>query len=268
MRHFDTDNPADMAMLMDLQPPERRFEYRKLSRYGSGRAMDRGLRPVEDVPDVLVPTDSFKEVIEHCHAEKIFPMYHQTATWAPPGFQFNQNGLGYCWTWSGTGAVMTTRAMEDKDTVLLAPVSMGYLVGWRNEGNYLEDYIQGARNEGICPAVDGDINSWKNSKSYWAPYEAERAKYRLDAIWDCDNSSDSRMVQHALSCLAYGRPVFIAYNWWAHALHCVGMKWSESASPKCVPIIRNSHNENDYITLEGSKSVFDEAYGFISTVPV
>lgn len=164
--------------------------------------------------------------------------------------------------------MMTTRAMEDKDTVPLAPVSMGYLVNWRNEGNYLESFIDGAREDGICPAPDGNINSWKNSRSYWAEYEDQRKLYRLDAIWDCDPSSDSRMLQHSLSILAYGRPLFIAFNWWGHALHCVGMKWSDSAYLNCIPIIRNSHGEDDYITIEGSKSVFDEAYGFISTVPV
>ena len=66
---------------------------------------------------------------------------------------------------------MTLRAVEDKETVLLSPVSMGYRVGWKNQGNYLEDFIQGAREDGICP---GDINDHRNIASVWEPLAAKR----------------------------------------------------------------------------------------------
>lgn len=52
----------------------------------------------EAYPDKLVAPKDYKEVIAWCHEQKIFPMYHQQATWAPIGFKWNQNGLNYCTT--------------------------------------------------------------------------------------------------------------------------------------------------------------------------
>lgn len=270
VKRYDTDNAADVRALLEMKhDPAIREVLPRRSKYGSKRAERYGLTPVEATPDVLVPADSFKEVIEHCHAQKIFPMYHQRATWAPAGFVSDQDGIPYCWTWSGTGWVLTIRAMEDKPTVMLSPVSGGKFVNWSSAGNYLEDFINKARNDGLCPLPEGvSFNSTNRSSSYWSQYDGLRKLYRLGAVWDCNNSAgDAVMLQHSLSCLAYGRPVFIAYNWWGHALFCVGMRWDESAYLKVVPIIQNSHGESDWIEIEGSKSIFDEAYGGISTVP-
>jgi hypothetical protein len=75
------------------------------------------------------------------------------------------------------------------------------------------------------------------------------------------------MLQHALSGLAYGRPVYFAYNWMSHAMLCQGMRWAPGSYLNVVPIVRNSHNEDDWIEFEGSKSIFDEAYIGISTEP-
>lgn len=265
IHRYDTDTQSHILLA------QRGYEavpevFPRRTRYGDSDALKLGLDPVESVPDVLVTKDAYKAVIADCHARQIFPMYHQHASWAPVGFQYNQNGLGYCWTWSGTGAVMDVRATEGKETVLLAPVSMGYLVGWANRGNYLESFIEGAKNDGICPAINGDVNSHQNSASTWAGLSDKRKLYRLGQVWDTNpKAGDDVMIQHCLSILAYGRPLYIAYNWWSHALCCVGMRWDESVLNNIVWVIRNSHNESDLIELTGSKGVPDEAYGFIST---
>lgn len=238
------------------------IQRREENKYGSLYAAKAGLVPVEAYPDVLVDPADYKEVIQHCHDAKIFPMYHQAATWAPDGFSYDQNGIGYCWTWSGTACLMDCRALEDKETVLLAPVSMGYLVGWRNEGNYLEDFIGGARNHGIAPAdCVGGINSAnRNPNSYCDDWETQAKQYRLAQVWDC---SPSKMTQHCLSILAYGRPIFIAFDWWGHALELIGLRYDGNT---LVWIIRNSHGETEPIELTGSRAIPDEAYGFISTI--
>jgi hypothetical protein len=166
-----------------------------------------------------------------------------------------------CWTWSGTGCMMTTRACEDKDTQLLAPVSMGYLVNWSNSGNYLESYIKGAREQGVCPAKDwAEVNSTNRSKKYWEEVN-QRAKYRLDKVWDLRSSA---MTQHCISTHCYGRTIYGAWNWWSHAVELCGIRMA--ADGKLEWLLHNSHNESDVIVLTGSKAVPDEAYGFISTV--
>ena len=260
---INTDNPADMALLKEhpmFGVPE---VYPRRSRYGEADALALGLEPVEAVPDVLVPKDSFKEVIEACEKAKSFPLAHMHASWAPPGTKYNQNGLGYCWTWSATACMMTLRAAELKPFVSLAPVSMGYLVRWANQGNYLESVLNGLRDKGVCP---GDFNDHRNSASAWSSLDGERAKYRLQAVWDTNpRAGDAVMTQHCLSILAYGRPIILAYQWWSHALSLVGMRWDESALNGIVWVIRNSHNESDVIELTGSRGVPDEAFGLVST---
>jgi hypothetical protein len=260
---INTDNPADVAKLREAMHYEGPQVFPRKTRYGDWDALAKGLEPVEAIPDVLVPKDSFKEVIAAAEKARSFPIHHMYDTWCPKGTKFNQNGLGYCWTWSATACLMTVRASEVKPFVSLAPVSMGYLVGWRNEGNYLEAVINGLREKGVCP---GDFNSLQNKASAWSALDSERSKYRLRAVWDTNpRAGDATMIQHCLSILAYGRPLHGAWNWWGHAVAIVGMRWDESLLNNVAFILRNSHNESDVIELTGSRAVPDEAYGYIST---
>jgi hypothetical protein len=268
---YNTDNPRHMEALKSMfvnRPDDPGYRPRK-SVYGENSATKIGLYPVDAVPDALIDLADMKEVIEECHAKKIFPKYHQFNTWAPDGeFASYQNGLNYCWGWSGTACLMDVEAIEDRETVMLAPVSMGYLVGWANAGNYLESFIKGAREEGIAPAQAKGFNDTTRSKSFWAQFSEQRKEHRLDGVWDCNNNAgDKVMLQHALSVLAYGRPLYIAYDWWGHALECVSMLWTENTYLNVTMEIRNSHGEKTLIKLDGSRCIFSEAYGFISTKP-
>lgn len=263
MRRFNVDNFEERRELLRQKPVETATEiYPRRTLYGSDEARVMGLQPLGEVPDVVVPEGKFKEALAAAHKTQTLPMYWQNHTWGPRGFQWNQDGLGYCWAWSGTGCLMDTRATERKETVLLAPVSMGWLVNWQDRGNYLEDFIRGAREKGIAPGSCVPDSAWHtpDPNAFDPCWETERANYRLGQVWDCD---PRRMMQHCLSILTYSRPLYIAYNWWGHALEMVGMRYDGDT---LVKIIRNSHNEDDFIELEGQRSVPDEAYGFINTV--
>lgn len=224
-----------------------------------------GLVPVGDVPDVLIDMADAKEIIAHCHEWRIFPMYHQENSWAPDGFKWNQNGLGYCWTWSGTGDVMNCRARENKPMVMLSPVSMGYLVNWRNNGNYLESFLEGARKHGIAPASCVPDQHSRNPRSYSDDWEEQALKYRIaeDGVWD---TNKSEMLRHCLSILQNGTSCHIAYNWWGHALSLIGLIWDESQTNNVRWVIRNSHNEDTPIEMTGRRGVPDEAFGVHATV--
>jgi len=257
---YDTDSVADVETLRSFVPAATEPQiFPRTTTYGSPEALELGLEPVESVPDVLIPQDEYPERIAEAHQAQTLPIYHMYATWRPAGTRYNQDGLGYCWTWSGTGCLMTTRACEDKETVLLAPASMGYLVQWRNRGNFLESFISGARQEGVCPAPDGNFNDLTRNAKYWSEI-GQRDKYRLAKVWDTDSRN---MVQHCVSILCYGRSLYTAYNWWGHAVEVVGIRYEDN---KLHWDISNSHNESDVITLTGSRAVPSEAYGFISTL--
>jgi len=261
-RTYDTDNPSDVADLLALKPmPGFPEAWPRRTVYGTAEAFAMGLEPIEAVPDVLIPEDEWADRIEEAHQLKNMPLYYMYQ-WRPKGQQYTQDGLGYCWTWSGTGCMMTCRACEDKPLQYLAPVSMGYLVNWSNSGNYLESYIQGARQDGVCPASSWDeVNSTNRNRRYWEEVN-QRGKYRLDKVWDTRRGD---MTRHCISILCYGRSLYIAYNWWGHALELTGIRYNGRTLEW---LISNSHNEDDVIVLTGSRAEPDEAYGFISTVYV
>ena len=223
-----------------------------------------GLIPFgEAYPDKLVDPKDFKEVIRVCHEKQIFPVYHQHATWAPPGFKWDQNGLSYCWTWGGAAGLMDCRAREGRPTVILSPVTMGWLVNWRNTGNYLDSWMKGATERGIAPMEYTPDPLSLNYRSYKAGWEEAALQYRLAEAWDTDKAT---MLQHALSVLATGTPLYIAYDWWGHALQCCGLRWDETVKDSVVWQIRNSHNEDDIIEMSGARAVPDEAYGIRATL--
>ena len=259
MPTYNTDDEHDIGVLMRLKPDPGVMEYLpRVEEYGSPEAIEMGLEPVEAVPDMLISPSDYKDAVALAHETKVMPVHH-AHVWRPPGYRYNQDGIGYCWTWGGTGCLMTCRAAENRPLVKLAPVSMGYLVGWANRGNYLSSFMRGAREQGICPAPDGNMNNSNRTANYWNSV-GQREKYRLDKVWD---TRANAMTQHCISILCYGRSLYIAYNWWGHAVELVGVKYNGNTMEW---IISNSHNEADTIVLTGSRAVPSEAYAFVSTV--
>lgn len=263
---IDMDNPSDVAILTEhisVGEPQvipRRF------RYGDATAFAKGIVPVEAVPDVLIPKDSYKEVLARCWAEKSLPIHHMYASWCPPGTRWYQNGLKYCWTWSGTACQMTVEAAEGKPCVQLAPVSMGWLVNWNNQGYFLDEFLQGSRDKGIAPAEYIPNSLDTNYRKYKPGWDTERTKHRMKTAWDTNpRAGDDVMTQHCLSILAYGRPLHGAWNHLAHAMAIKAMRWEEGVFQNLVWIIRNSHNETDVIEMTGKNAVPDEAIGYIDT---
>lgn len=172
---------------------------------------------------------------------------------------------GNCWAWGLAASIMDVRAREGKPTKLLAPVSLGFTVNWANRGNYLESAIRGATERGICEAEYVPDPFSRAYKGYRQGWEQNALLYRLAESWDVDNRSTSAMIQHSISVLSTGTPLYVAYNWWGHALECVGVEWDESVAYNIVWVLRNSHNEADLIRLTGSRGVPSEAYGIRAT---
>ena len=228
--------------------------------------------PLPEAMEVIDWND-LKEVLETSNANKVQPVYHQRV-WAPKGFMSNQDGLNLCWSWSFTSTMMDLRAEERRKLVYLAPVSNAWLVNWKNEGYFLDDMIRGSRERGTAPSlyVNGkDGQDGFNARNlqygtYKDGWREEALKYRLDEVWDVDTSQgDKYTIRQAATILAAGRSLYIAYNWWGHALSCVGMIWDETKKNNVIWVIRNSHKEPDVIHMEGDKGVPDELYGIVSS---
>jgi len=229
------------------------------SQYASPEAAACGLVPLEQYPDQVIPWEKVPETIERCQREKIFPIYWlHRYLWKPEDWY--QDGLGYCWAYGLTASVVLARAAEGQPTVRLSPTSLGWLVGWRNRGFYCDEAIRGARERGIAPAEYAPEGVLSPSK-FKQGWEQEALRYRPLEWWDIRTGrSDRETIQQALTVLATGRALYVAYNWWGHALCCVGMLWEKGA----VWQLWNSHGDG-VIEIAGSRGVPDEAYGVRAT---
>lgn len=228
------------------------------TRYGTTEAAGCGLIPVHDMPDMLIKPADYKEVIADCHAKKIFAVYHQLNHGMAKGY--DQDGYGFCWSYGVTMATMDCRALENQTPVRLSPFSLGWLTGWKNQGYYCDAAIKGARDKGIAPLTY--VPEYElNSKKFKAGWEEEALKYRPLEWFDTNYTSEAAMVQQCISILATGRPLYVAFNWWGHALETCAVEWDEKQRNNVVWVLRNSHAESDVIELTGQRGVPDEAYG-------
>lgn len=230
--------------------------------YGSRAAEAMGLVPMGDYPTALIRKADWKAIIEDCHQRKVFPLYHQEASGLME--RWYQDGFGYCWAYGLTASVMGCRALEGQPPVRLSPFSLGWLVGWQNRGFFLDEAIAGAREKGIAPQEF--VPEYKlNTREFKAGWQEEALKYRPLEWWDTRRADGTEgMISQCLTVLATGRPLYIAYNWWAHALQCVGMDWDESKPNGITWVLWNSHGDG-VIEMSGSRGVPDEAYGVRAT---
>jgi hypothetical protein len=148
----------------------------------------------------------------------------------------------------------------------LAPATLGWLVGWKNRGNYLTSAIEGARERGISSSVfarDGTTDQ----RTFKAGWEKDALQNRplewFDTIGvDSRRRNEREQVQHCVSLLLEpggGSPLYSALRWWNHSLDVVGLQWDERETYGLVWQYWNSHGDG-LIELTGSRGVPDEAY--------
>ena len=267
---FDVDLDGDVNYLINQSPTGANKEVWERPRgyeYGSNRlAREYQIQPIEafsSAPQMLDPSE-YKDAVQYATEQQVMPFFY-TYKWRPKGFKYTQNGIGYCWTWSGCGAMMTTWLIEGKDLIYFVPVAMGYLVGWRDRGNYLMDFVKGAREDGLFATTDqrllNDHTIGRAGESKY-PLGGDRQLHLLDEVWDLNSGN---MVQQCLTALCAGRSIYIAYNWWGHALELVGVRYNGNTLEW---IISNSHNEDDFIILTGNRAIPSEGIVFVSSKSV
>lgn len=232
--------------------------------YGSDRTLQMGLVPMLDVPDLLIPVADMKAVIQDCNEQEIFAVYHQLRSGVyKPGWY--QRSFNFCWAYGLTASTMDTAAVEGKSPVRLAPFSLAEIVGYRNRGYYCDEALAWAREHGIAsaefvPEYSLNPSSWK------AGWKDNALLHRPTEWWDTRRASGAlEMCRQCLSILRTGRPLYVGYNWWGHALEVCGMEWDESVLYGIVWVLRNSHDEAEPIRLTGEKGIPDEAYGLRAT---
>ena len=233
----------------------------RITRCGSPEAIRMGLMPISERPDLLIPESEWKERIAEANAERTMPYHH----WQDAGcVKKSQNGYGYCWAYGLTSAVEMGRLGEAQPYTRLAPNSLGWLVNWRNAGYYCDRAIAGAKERGIASLEKaGGSDGVFNHSKFASDWEEDAKNYR-PSEWFDTGGSQAEMARQCVSILLIGLPIYIAYNWWGHALMAGGIEYDESCLYNIRWLILNSHGDG-WIKLEGNRGVPDEGYGIGST---
>ena len=82
-RVYDTDNATDYAELARMSQVEFGQALPRRELYGSPAALEAGLEPIEEVPDILLQPDQYDEAIRIAHEQQSMPIYHMYDTWSP-----------------------------------------------------------------------------------------------------------------------------------------------------------------------------------------
>jgi len=236
----------------DVQPEHGIVE--RVIPYGTDAAAAHGLVTFDDL-DVLIPWDDMEERINEANAKKQMPIHHLEAAGA---LAHNQSRTNYCWAYGLAQCLEALRLTTALPYVRLGPASLGWLVNWRNQGNYLISAIKGAAERGIASAefVKDGTTDPRTFKEGW---KEDALKHKPVEFTDTNRTSERFMAQQCASLLVAGLPLYIAFNWWRHALAGMGVVWDTRYKYNLRWIDWNSHGDGR-IEMTGSRGVPSEAY--------
>ena len=148
----------------------------------------------------------------------------------------DQDGLGLCWAFSTTKAVMYTRAVMNQPPVVLSAWYVARRIkGWRDEGGWGAASLQFVVEHGV-PALE---KCPRYSRSAVTPDAAENAQlHRVTEWWD--GSDDPRLAQRQLVSMLLKRvPCVVDLNDMGHSMCAIDV---ESLNPLRI-IYDNSWGE-------------------------
>jgi hypothetical protein len=199
-------------------------------------------RGEEDFP--LVPEEEWPERIEEMTAKRLWPQDRYDDM--NPRHKY-QDGLRYCWIYSGAQAAEMTMACQHRKYVELAPESCGGAVNWRNSGYYIDHALSywaehGMASRAFCPdhviTPSKFKDGWEDDAELTVPTET------IDV--GMDREHNWRM---ACSMLFTGILVpWTGLDWWRHAV-TFGKLAIERG--EVVPYTRNTHARDDDRILTG-----------------
>ncbi len=127
----------------------------------------------------------------------------------------DQNGLGLCWAFSTTKAVMYLRAIMGEPAVRLSAWWVaGKVKGWRDEGGWGAESLQeiasaGVPSEALCPSYKSSYDT--------AATRADAALRKVIEWYDGTEDRD-RNTQIMISAFLLGLPPVLDYNDISHSM--------------------------------------------------
>lgn len=182
----------------------------------------------------------------------------------------DQNGDGYCWSYSVGHCVMIDRVKQGAPYVRLNPHSVAAIIKrGRDEGGWCGLSAKFYRDVGVAPQDMWPLHSRSLSNDTPA-VRAEMAKYRVTDEWVdlakpvYDQNLTLRQIE---TCLLRNIPVATDYMWWAHSVCAVRLVRIEAGS--YGTLILNSWKgwgRNGLGVLRGNRRLADGAVAVRSSM--
>ncbi|MBN9522261.1 hypothetical protein J0H58_27710 [bacterium] len=188
-----------------------------------------------------------------------------------PHVSLDQNGQGYCWSYSGAHAVMYSRAAAGMPYRRLSAHAVACVIkGFRDEGGWCGLSAEKYAKDG-CPTVqDWPEKSMSRSYNTAAVWEVAKLNRVADQVVDLTRAVYDRNLSFDLvvSLLLVNVPVQIDLNWWSHSVCAIDVDEVEPGSFGIV--IQNSWTDawgdRGLGTLQGNRAIPDGAVATTSVV--
>jgi hypothetical protein len=150
------------------------------------------------------------------------------------------------------------RAVHGFKHIPLSPASVAAPIkNFRNVGGWGSEALNYIQQHGCAPQEDWPANAierrYDNSES-----QASRKKFVIDEFWELK----PRNFDELATCLLYGVPVAVGYNWWGHEVMAHDLVARDGTDRYAIEIDNSwgtNWSDNGHGLLEGSKALPDEA---------
>lgn len=172
----------------------------------------------------------------------------------------DQNGHGYCWTYSTGMSVQLIRAVQGQPYVRLNPHAVGAIVkGGRDEGGWCGLSAKFLREVGI-PSEEfwpGHSLSLSNDT---AAMRDSAALHKVTEEWvDLTRAvyDQTLTFDQVATCLLLGLPCALDFNWWAHSVCGIRLVKVEAGSYgiKILNSWTDNWEEKGMAVLRGEKAI-------------
>jgi hypothetical protein len=166
----------------------------------------------------------------------------------------DQNGQGYCWAYSSTGAAMLTRLKESQPYKRLSAHMVGCLVkGYQDQGGWNAESLQFIAQNGVA-----STEFWKE-KSMGRDNDkpetrANAALHKITEWWDLSDRGDAVRAQLA-TCLLNNICCPVDFNWWGHSVLAVRLIKKDPFTIRILNSWRKDWGDQGFGDLEGSKAI-------------
>lgn len=186
--------------------------------------LGRGLEPVtskrpyeglaEPFPLPTIPRSEWADRIEQ--AEKTKSRLIDLKKWR--GFpSLNQQQTSYCWANGVVACLHYMRAAAGLQHVPLSPASVAAPIkNFRNVGGWGSEALKYIIEHGVAPQSDWPANAI--DRQYVDKAKESRLNFKVTEWWELK----PRNLDQLISCVLYGIPVAVGYNWWGHEVTAIG----------------------------------------------